>query len=40
MFDHRVYDGATAARVLAQLEEILLGAIYEEIVPEKDGSNL
>jgi hypothetical protein len=40
MFDHRVYDGATAARVLARLEEVLLGAIYEEIAPKKDGANL
>ena len=31
LFDHRVYDGATAARVLARVEEILLGPIYEEI---------
>ena len=31
LFDHRVYDGATAARVLARLEEMLLGAIYEEL---------
>jgi len=31
LFDHRVYDGATAARVLARLEEILLGPIHDEI---------
>jgi hypothetical protein len=31
LFDHRVYDGATAARVLARIEEILLGPIFEEI---------
>ncbi len=31
LFDHRVYDGATAARVLARIEELLLGPIYEEI---------
>jgi hypothetical protein len=31
LFDHRVYDGATAARVLARLEELLLGPIYDEL---------
>ena len=31
LFDHRVYDGATAARVLARLEELLLGPIHDEI---------
>jgi hypothetical protein len=35
LFDHRVYDGATAARVLARLEEILLGPICDEV---KSGS--
>jgi len=30
-FDHRVYDGATAARVLARLEALLLGPIYDEL---------
>lgn len=29
-FDHRVFDGATAARALADLEEVLLGPILEE----------
>ena len=33
LFDHRVYDGATAARVLARLEELLLGPIHDEIKP-------
>lgn len=31
VFDHRVYDGATAARVLARLEELLLGPVYDEL---------
>jgi hypothetical protein len=31
VFDHRVYDGATAARVLARLEELLRGPIYDEL---------
>lgn len=31
LFDHRVYDGATAARVLARLEKLLRGPIYDEI---------
>ena len=31
LFDHRVYDGAAAARVLARLEEILLGPIHDEV---------
>jgi hypothetical protein len=31
VFDHRVYDGATAARVLARLEELLLGPICDEL---------
>ncbi len=31
IFDHRVYDGATAARVLARMEEMLLGPILDEI---------
>jgi hypothetical protein len=38
-FDHRVYDGATAARVLARLEETLLGPIYEEIASETNSPN-
>jgi hypothetical protein len=31
LFDHRVYDGAIAARALARLEEILLGSIKSEL---------
>ena len=31
LFDHRVYDGAAAASVLARLDEILRGPIYDEI---------
>jgi len=31
VFDHRVYDGATAARVLVRLEELLLGPICDEL---------
>jgi hypothetical protein len=31
LFDHRVYDGATAARILARLEQILAGPIYDEL---------
>ena len=30
-FDHRVYDGALAARVLTELEATLLGAILAEV---------
>lgn len=37
LFDHRVYDGATAARVLARIEDLLLGPIYEEIKSGGDG---
>jgi hypothetical protein len=33
LFDHRVYDGASAARVLARLEQLLLGPIYNEVNP-------
>jgi hypothetical protein len=33
LFDHRVYDGGTAARVLARLEELLLGPVHDEIKP-------
>jgi len=33
-FDHRVMDGATAARVLAELEEVLLGQILAECTAE------
>ena len=36
IFDHRVYDGATAARVLARLDELLRGPIHDEI---KSGTN-
>jgi hypothetical protein len=31
LFDHRVFDGAAAARALADLEETLLGAICSEV---------
>ena len=33
-FDHRVLDGATAARVLAEVEEVLLGQILGECTAE------
>lgn len=33
IFDHRVLDGATAARALARLEEVLNGAIVRELCP-------
>jgi hypothetical protein len=29
-FDHRVFDGATAAHALADMEEVLLGSVVEE----------
>ena len=31
VFDHRLYDGVTAARALARLEEMLTGSICEEL---------
>ena len=31
IYDHRVMDGATVARVLARLEDVLTGPILEEI---------
>ncbi|HEY0438608.1 MAG TPA: 2-oxo acid dehydrogenase subunit E2, partial [Xanthobacteraceae bacterium] len=31
IFDHRVLDGATAARALARLEEVLNGPILDEL---------
>lgn len=31
LFDHRLYDGATAARALTRLEEILVGCVCEEL---------
>jgi pyruvate/2-oxoglutarate dehydrogenase complex dihydrolipoamide acyltransferase (E2) component len=30
-FDHRIFDGALAARVLARLEQMLNSAILEEL---------
>jgi len=33
VFDHRLYDGATAARALARLEELLVSCICEELDP-------
>jgi hypothetical protein len=38
VFDHRVYDGATAARVLARLEELMLGPILAEIKPQSSDN--
>ncbi len=38
VFDHRVYDGATAARVLARVEELMLGSIYNEIAPQPSAT--
>jgi hypothetical protein len=35
VYDHRVLDGATVARVLARLEEILKGPIVEELAEAK-----
>jgi len=35
VFDHRVYDGATAARALARLEELLLGPIRDELTMDR-----
>lgn len=37
-FDHRVYDGATAARALAELEDVLLGEILAEVRGDIDAS--
>jgi hypothetical protein len=31
VYDHRVFDGATAARALARLEEVLNGSVLEEL---------
>lgn len=31
VYDHRVFDGATAARALARLEEVLTGAMVDEL---------
>lgn len=40
MFDHRCFDGATAARVLSKLEDLLLGRIVDELgrVPAPDAA--
>jgi hypothetical protein len=43
IYDHRVMDGATVARALARLEEILNSAIKDEVAemadaPAKAGS--
>ena len=38
IYDHRVFDGATAARALARLEEVLTGPILAELREMADGS--
>jgi hypothetical protein len=42
VFDHRLYDGVTAARALARLEEHLVGCIFEELdaVPLQRSSRI
>ena len=38
IYDHRVFDGATAARALAKLEEVLHGPILAELRDTVPGS--
>ena len=40
MFDHRVLDGATVARALADLEETLLGEVIDELTPPNAATKL
>ena len=37
VFDHRLYDGVTAARALARLEELLNGSICDELNAHRQG---
>jgi pyruvate/2-oxoglutarate dehydrogenase complex dihydrolipoamide acyltransferase (E2) component len=39
-FDHRVLDGATAARALAKMEEVLLDVIIKEINELNESAEL
>ena len=38
VFDHRVYDGATAARILGRLEELMRGPLYNEIASQPSAA--
>jgi hypothetical protein len=40
VYDHRVFDGATAARALGKLEEVLNGPILAELRGMADGSRV
>jgi hypothetical protein len=40
IYDHRVFDGATAARALGRLEEVLTGPILAELRDMADASRL
>jgi hypothetical protein len=38
-FDHRVFDGGTAARALLALENVLRGPILKELISSKEGTD-